>query len=308
MKRFATSLVLRMAVALILSVSLIGIVTPASAATKYVPVVYGSVEISVPAHWVVFDGDESGCAPYQIMVLVNGANEICKGNPAPTGVVTFGRATLTPGTAERTLVHGLSVTASTVYGTCGGRFFTIAKFDTQLLLCGDATSDRTIESSIRLAPRVAVTAKGALLATPSMWRWSNFDGLRFATPGTWPIDRTVDIGCPWFLADQTTSTLEFVLPGKSDSSCPGPSGGHANADALIIGGLASQPVRAVQRLTINGVRFTVFRDAYADATGVLDLLATTHIGSTLVRFTFKEHDSGKVDREVLDSMHLFEAR
>jgi hypothetical protein len=172
------------------------------------------------------------------------------------------------------------------------------------VVCGAANSDRNIEASIRVAPRIAVTAKGALLATPSTWRWSTFDGLRFATPATWPVLRAVDIGCPWFAAYRSTSTLELVRPGDDDSSCPPPGGGHSNADALIIGGGEYQRIRAVQRVTINGVKFTVFRDAYADATGVLDLRAATHTGSTFVRFTFKERDNGKVDREILDSMHL----
>jgi hypothetical protein len=52
------------------------------------------------------------------------------------------------------------------------------------------------------------------------------------------------------------------------------------------------------------VKFTVLRDAYTDASGVLDLRARTHAGSTFVRFTFKERDNGRVDREILDSMHL----
>jgi hypothetical protein len=304
MKRFATSNVLRVGAILVFLSSLVGVVSPSSAATNDVPVVYGSVEIMVPANWVVFDGDESGCAPSQIMVLVNGAKENCQGSTEPKGLVTFGRATISLGTAGRILVHGLSVRTSTMEGKYGGRFFTIAKFDTQLVVSGWANLDRNIEDSIRVAPRVAVTAKGALLTTPSTWRWSTFDGLRFATPATWPVLRPVDIGCPWLDAYHSTSTLELVQSGDSDSSCPPPVGGHSNADALVIGGRPFQSVRALQRLSINGVKFTVLRDAYTDASGVLDLRARTHAGSTFVRFTFKERDNGRVDREILDSMHL----
>jgi hypothetical protein len=304
MQRFATSNVLRATATLIFFCSLLGIVAPSGASTIDVPVVYGNIEIMVPAHWVVFDGDESGCAPNQVMVLVNGAKSICKANPAPKGVVTFGRMTLSPGTDGRTVEHGLSVRSGSIEGIDPGRYFTIEKFKTQLIVSGLAIADRNIEASIRLAPRVAVTAKGALLATPSTWRWSTFDGLRFATPATWPVSRPVDIGCPWFSAYQSTSQLELVQPGKSDPSCPAPGGGHSNADALIVGGRPFQPVRAVQHLSVNGVKFTVFRDAYTDATGILDLRARTHEGSTTVRLTFKEHDSGQVDREILDSMHL----
>lgn len=302
-ERFATSHVLRIAATLVFFCSLVAAVQ-SSAATNYIPVVYGGVEIMVPARWVVFDGDESGCAPYQIMVLVNGAKENCQGNPAPKGLVTFGRATLSLGMAGRKLVHGLSVRSGSLEGKFGGRVFIISKFDTQLIVSGAANSYRKIEASIRVAPRIAVTAKGPLLATPSSWRWSTYDGLRFATPATWPVIRPADIGCPWLAAYQNSSTLELVQPGDSDSSCPPQNGGQANADALVIGGGTYQSVRSVQRLTINGVKFTVFRDAYADATGVLDLLTTTHTGSTFVRFTFKERESGMVDREILDSMHL----
>jgi hypothetical protein len=304
MKRLATANLLRVTATLALLGSFVGVASPSGAATNDVPVVYGSVEIMVPAHWVVFDGDESGCAPNQIMVLANGAQEKCQGSPEPRGVVTFGRSTLSLEMAGRTRVHGLSVRTGDLEGGCGGRVFIVTKFDAQLLVCGAANSDRTIEDSIRVAPRVAVTAKGPLLRTPSTWRWSTHDGLRFATPATWPVDRPVDIGCPWFGAYQSTSKLELVKPGDEDASCPAPGGGHSTADALVVGGRPFQPVRAVQRVRINGVKFTVFRDAYADATGVLDLLATTHTGSTVVRLTFREHDNGKVDREILDSMHL----
>lgn len=302
--RFATSNVLRAAAPLILFYSLVAGATESSAASIGAPVVYGGVEIMVPAYWVVFDGDVSGCAPAQVMVLVNGAKEDCKGNTGPKGLVTFGRETLSLTTSGRTLVHGLNVRTSGLDGTCGGRFFTIEKFNAQLVLCGAANSDRTIEDSIRVAPRVEVTAKGALLSTPATWRWSTFDGLRFATPSTWPVNRPVDIGCPWLNAYASTSTLDLIQPGNSDPSCPGPLSGHSDAAALIIGGRPFQSVRSVQHLSINAVQFAVFRDAYADASGVLDLRAKTRTGSTFVRFTFKERDSGKVDREILDSMHL----
>jgi len=302
--RFATSNALRAMASLVLFVSIVAGATLSSAATNDVPVVYGGLEIMVPTYWVVFDGDVSGCAPAQVMVLVNGATEDCQGNTEPKGLVTFGRETLALAMTGRMLVHGLSMRTSGLQGTCGGRVFSIAKFNTQLVLCGAADLNRTIADSIRAAPRVAVTAKGALLTTPATWRWSTFDGLRFATPSTWPVNRPVDIGCPWINAYASRSTLELIQPGENDASCPGPMSAHSDADALVIGGRPFQRVRPVQHVRINGVQFTVFRDAYADASGVLDLRAKTRTGSTFVRLTFKERDSGKVDREILDSMHL----
>ena len=48
---------------------------------------------------------------------------------------------------------------------------------------------RPVLDTLSFSPRAVVMSKGAL-ATPRTWRWQEFGGVRFATPATWPTQRT----------------------------------------------------------------------------------------------------------------------
>jgi hypothetical protein len=273
----------------------------AEATPLTVPVVYWNAEITVPSTWTVFGSGASGCSLSTVNVLVGGTKLQCEKHTQPPGILTFGAITVTDlGTTYTVHMHGLAALVSTLHGSCGGELITVRSLRVQLRLCGVKLSG--VVDSIRTAPRAAVVASGPQLTTPSSWRWTTLDGLRFATPSNWPIDKRLDVGCPWLDDYSDAPRLVLVRLSSVDASCPVPVRAQTRSDSLIVGGRTEQDVAPVQSLTINGVRFEVFRDQYIDTTGVLDLQATTPIGKTFVRITFGASDNGRIGREILDSM------
>jgi hypothetical protein len=166
----------------------------------WVSVAYGDAQVSVPSTWWVSYGGESfdcGGPPPGLLVvqLPKGRLAWCgfdtlvkpaQPPPRPKSIVTLnpevGTYHLPPspslvihgialyvlsrGATTRYLVPGLSVNVTTT-GPLG----------------------RRVLETLSFSPRAVVMSEGAL-ATPLSWSWHDFSGVRFATPATWPTQRT----------------------------------------------------------------------------------------------------------------------
>ena len=165
--------------------------------TGWVPIAYGDAQVSVPrTWWVSYQGPTCG-GPLPGLLVVQlpkappwcGPGSFPKGTTRPTppkSIVTVDPETGTYHVppSPSLVIHGISL-----YVLSRGPTVRYLVPGLRVIVTTTGPLGRPVLDTLSFSPRAVVMSKGAL-ATPRTWRWQEFGGVRFATPATWPTQRT----------------------------------------------------------------------------------------------------------------------
>jgi hypothetical protein len=177
---------------------------------SWIPVAFGSIQLSVPPSWTVVDGGGSRCRVSPGVILsdwdATPPSQWCPAGSGPsspsTTIITLSRTTRLPQVPRRSsVVHGItllenidSVTPQTRNDPTGipngGGAYLLRPEDIEIAVSGPPAA--SVLQTLRISPRASVTAPGSGPHVPETWRRVSFDGVHFAVPPSWPVLRLRD--------------------------------------------------------------------------------------------------------------------
>ena len=163
-------------------------VTPAG----WTPVAYGSVQISVPAHWRVASRLVCGRAGHGYVVLGTTATSLVVRNPRCRQAANMVAIQVLPKgqghTRRRTgQINGIPLLG--VRPVVRGSATFLAPTMHVLITARGPLANQVLGTLTR-SPLSVVLAPGRRFPAPHTWRWHDFGGIRFATPGAWRVRRS----------------------------------------------------------------------------------------------------------------------
>ena len=156
----------------------------------WVPVVFGNVQISVPATWwVLYNSCPTGSPPGEVFVNPLPGVFHCpvETAPGPSTTVRFGPPTspLSTVLGHPEVINGISVYP---YPTGPQSSYLVPSLGVEITV--DGPLGQRVLHTLTWSPRSVVLAPGSSPAIPSSWQQVTFAGLRFSAPANWPINRT----------------------------------------------------------------------------------------------------------------------
>lgn len=295
----------------------------------WVPIAYGDAQVSVPPTWLVFYR-QSDCATIPPGLLVIQPPEgrpwcgpgISFANPAQRPKPPKSIVTLDPqlGTYHLPAQPSIVIHGIALYSLSRGPRVSTVRYlvpALKVIITTTGRLSRPVLDTLSPSPRAAVLSEGAP-QTPVTWRWQEFDGLRFATPATWPTRRTDQFSsCRSFIAlggrmlvNQVVEPDEPMVELDTDSSayissCPAgvfqesAPGNGVQIDAGSARHANLAPARSDRAIRVNGVV------AYIDALqpfDILDVLAVVPGRSMPLDVQIGLAGNGMIARTILYSL------
>jgi len=156
----------------------------------WVPVVFGNVQISVPATWwVLYNSCPTGSPPGEVFVNPLPGVFHCpvETAPGPSTTVRFGPPTspLSSVLGHPEVINGILVYP---YPTGPQSSYLVPSLGVEITV--DGPLGQRVLHTLAWSPRSVVLAPGSSPAVPSSWRSVSFAGLQFSVPANWPIYQT----------------------------------------------------------------------------------------------------------------------
>lgn len=210
--------------------------------TGWVPVAFGSLQISVPATWRVVQAGASACGtppPGVVLSDWNARAQWCPpgmGTTSPlTTIVVLSRTDrLIEAPRRSSVVHGIALTEGLASVTPGTRdepmstpngegAYLALRQDIEVTISGPPAPN--VLQTLGYSARANAMASGSGPGVSASWRRVSYDGMRFAAPPTWPIEHlttappcTNDVSMNWQRQPSVTIATGRPLP----TSCPLP--------------------------------------------------------------------------------------
>ena len=206
MKRIALTLVALVSLALVAPMTAavatprtpLPVVDTAATPKGWVPVDYGDAQVSVPASLYVYYPGWTDCGLRGNALYLGPATPSAIGCGAPSANP---RATTrvflrhidgdpTPYRSEKPVnLNGVAVYEVPSYGPEPVLDDYAPSIGVEVTATGPLA--RQIVNTLTRSPRVVVLASGSVPTVPSSWHTVTFQGLAFASPGSWPVTRTL---------------------------------------------------------------------------------------------------------------------
>ncbi len=170
------------------------VVDTAATPQGWLPVDLGDAQLSVPGDWGLVSDGESACLDAPGAVIL-GAGSWCpagigvSGPPSPRTVSLRSagpQSVVADDGPPSRVIRGIPVYAPGV-----APVYAVPALHVTIDLTGPVPPE--VLSSLTYSPRAVVLARGPRSPVSSSWRWVRFEGLRFAVPPTWSVDR---VGSP----------------------------------------------------------------------------------------------------------------
>jgi hypothetical protein len=275
----------------------------------WVPVAFGSAQISVPSSWQLETTDGTSCGA-QIRGMAFVARQIrdqtfrAMGCQLAPNVVSIGPAPRgpvpRPGPATQ-VVNGIAVTVAAA-GPQSWRYL-VPELGVQVTARGPLA--RRVLATLTRSPLSVALAAGPALPAPRSWRWYSFGGVRFAAPPAWPELNSTPYGCWPHLQAQAVALL---TSRNTNMSCPAPpdttgfGAGQLGIEVDSGQAAASQGVQIEPApcLRLHGLRACISQQPRG--LGWLTLSAFPAGASKPTIVWIGLAGSGVVSREILDSI------
>ncbi len=187
------------------------VVVQAATPSGWLPVTYGNAQISVPRSWSLVTGGAAACGP-STGVIVLGDGAWCPPGMGDSPTPGTSIATLTIMTAHPMVDKGSRAVVNGVplYTPGVAPVYVVPSLGAELAFTG--TLRPRVLHTLTASPRAVVLAPGPS-PTPRSWRSISFDGLRFAVPPTWTMNRR---------AHAPPCATDIVLPEPGVTLARGP--------------------------------------------------------------------------------------
>ena len=158
----------------------------------WVPVAYGNVQISVPAHWRVESRLVCGRAGHGSVVLGTTATSLVVSNPRCKQAANMVAIQVLPKGQGRTRrrtgqINGIGLLG--VRPLVRGSATYLAPAMHVLITVRGPLANQVLGTLTR-SPLSVVLAAGRRFPVPHSWRWHHFGGISFATPLAWSVRRS----------------------------------------------------------------------------------------------------------------------
>jgi hypothetical protein len=185
----------------------------------WLKVALGDAQVSVPADWGLVSDGESACLTSPGAVVLGGGSwcppGVGRSGPPSPMLVTLRRAgpqSVTGDGPPSRVIRGVALYAAGLVPV-----YAVPSLHAVVGLDGPVPAG--VLSSLTYSPRAVVLAAGPRPEVPSSWRWIRFQGIRFAVPRDWAVERVGSPGgCAVPLAVADRVTLATGTP--SADSCP----------------------------------------------------------------------------------------
>ena len=164
------------------------VVDQAATPSGWLPVEDGNAQISVPGSWSLVTGGAASCGPSTAVVILGDGTWCPPGmgetTTPGTSIVTLSTMETQPkeGKEPSAVVHGVPLYAPSV-----SPVYVVPSLGAELAFSGPPQP--LVLQTLTASPRAVALAPGPPPSVPRSWRWISFDGLRFAVPPTWALNR-----------------------------------------------------------------------------------------------------------------------
>ena len=162
----------------------------------WVPVAYGGAQVSVPASWSVYYPGWTDCGIKGDSLYLGPATATTAGcfigfSPRTTQVnLRHIDRVPSPYRSDKPVnVNGVAVYVTPSYGPHPVLVDYAPSIGVEVTATGPLA--RQIVNTLTRSPRVVALASGSVPTVPSSWHTVTFQGLAFASPGSWPVTRTL---------------------------------------------------------------------------------------------------------------------
>jgi hypothetical protein len=287
----------------------IPLVDTAATPAGWVPVAFGSAQISVPPAWLLESANGISCGPQtQGMVFV--ARQIrvqtfrAMGCRLAPNVVSIGPAPRGPAprpgpTTE--VVNGIRVTVASA-APQSGRYL-VPQLGVQVTARGPLA--RRVLVTFARSPLSVALASGPAFPAPPSWPWYSSGGVRFAAPASWSEMNSTAYNC-WPYLQAAAVTL--LTSRNMNMSCPAPldtTGFWAGqlgveVDSGQAAASLGVQIEALPCLRLHGLRACISQQPGSLGWLTLSAFPAGASRPTIVRIGLA--GSGVVSREILDSI------